>query len=143
MQPEPQDAEAAVTYWRKRWAATADAAWVHAGNSDRMVSEDGVNFRPEPDDALTAAEAWWDEGLNPNLDSDYDIARESFLAGWTAALAHPEQVPAAARAAAASAIHQLTCRAAELNATCDGPTTRDFDLAEAALAGRDPAGGTR
>lgn len=31
MQPEPQDAEAAVTYWRKRWAATASALTDAAG----------------------------------------------------------------------------------------------------------------
>ena len=34
--------------------------------------------------------------------------------------------------AAAAAIHQLTCRAHELRAACDGPTTRDFELARAA-----------
>lgn len=41
-------------------------------------------------------------------------------------------------AAAAQAIHSLTCRAAELPASCDGATSRDFELARAAVDAAGP-----
>lgn len=47
-----------------------DGAWVHVGNSDRMISEDGVNFRPEPSDThivycTGCGEAWSESGVSP------------------------------------------------------------------------------
>lgn len=55
-----------------------DGAWVHVGNSTRMVSEDGVNFRPEPDGTTQMTEHSHDP-FGDSFEAYYDHVEPDWL----------------------------------------------------------------
>ena len=93
--PEPQwPLPPTGTRWSD-WQVTESAAWVHVGNSTRIISEDGVNFRPDdPTPEATAAQsdaafdAWWPRHAVRHNSRSPVAAREAFTAGWEAAALH-------------------------------------------------------